>query len=253
LQAPCAIVVREREDILCLGALVAREFFEKDDICIVQASAADFERLRSAETAAVRRGGAIEVAGGAADTANDASEASEEHVVSLTAEDEAMLAGGNAAVRAAMRIIVAVAKLQRADSLLTVTRAHVDACTYIGDGGLRFADRLVEWGGRVAVETSTNAMSVDREQWRAQRVDEVRGTKAVQLGDAYLRLGCRPTFTCAPYLAQDASPRKGDDVAWSESNAVAYANSVLGARTQKYADYMDACVAITARAPRAGM
>jgi len=164
-----------------------------------------------------------------------------------------MLASGNAAVRAAMRIIVAVAKLQRADELLTVTRAHVDACTYIGDGGLRFAERLVEWGGRVAVETTTNAMSVDREQWRAQKVDDVRGTKAVALGDAYLRLGCRPTFTCAPYLAQDASPSAGDDVAWSESNAVAYANSILGARTQKYADYMDACVAITARAPRAGM
>ncbi len=66
------------------------------------------------------------------------------------------------------------------------------------------------------------------------------------------RWGAAPSFTCAPYLLEDR-PVAGEDIAWAESNAVIYANSVLGARTVKHADFMDLCIALTGRAPQAGV
>ncbi len=77
------------------------------------------------------------------------------------------------------------------------------------------------------------------------------GEPAARLADAYVRMGCRPTFTCAPYLL-DGAPQEGEPIGWSESNAVIFANSVLGARTAKHPDFLDLCIAITGRAPLAG-
>ena len=65
-------------------------------------------------------------------------------------------------------------------------------------------------------------------------------------------MGARPTFTCAPYLLDDA-PQRDEAIGWSESNAVIYANSVLGARTQKHPDYLDLFIAMTGRAPKTGV
>ena len=70
--------------------------------------------------------------------------------------------------------------------------------------------------------------------------------------NAYVRLGCAPTWTCAPYQAGHR-PAFGEDVAWGESNAVAFANSVLGARTERYGDLLDICAAISGRVPEAGL
>eukprot|EP00971_Amphidinium_carterae_P216747 4302791-Amphidinium_carterae.2 len=105
-------------------------------------------------------------------------------------------------------------------------------------------EALVKWGGSVCVPTTTNAISVERAGWRALGVPEELGEPAQALADAYLQLGASPTFTCAPYLLPTA-PRMQAQVAWGESNAVLFANSVLGARTQKYADMLDACIALT--------
>lgn len=97
-----------------------------------------------------------------------------------------------------------------------------------------------------------NAISVDHANWRAQGVPRRFGDPAQRLADAYVRMGCRPTFTCAPYLL-DGAPGEGEAIAWSESNAVIYANSVLGARTAKLPDFLDLCAAITGRAPLSGV
>ena len=77
------------------------------------------------------------------------------------------------------------------------------------------------------------------------------GVPAYAVGTAYLEMGATHSFTCAPYLLETA-PKLGDQVAWGESNAVVFANSVLGARTQKYADYLDICAALVGRVPAAG-
>jgi predicted aconitase len=97
-----------------------------------------------------------------------------------------------------------------------------------------------------------NAISVDHANWRRQGVEEHFGGPASSLADAYVEMGARPSFTCAPYLLAD-KPEKGEDIAWAESNAVIYANSVLGARTVKHPDFLDLCIALTGRAPRSGV
>ena len=71
--------------------------------------------------------------------------------------------------------------------------------------------------------------------------------------DAYRQLGCRPTFTCAPYQLAEARPQFGEQVAWAESNAIAFCNSVIGARTERYGDFTDIACAITGRVPDAGL
>jgi predicted aconitase len=140
---------------------------------------------------------------------------------------------------------------QDAPHLLEISQAHIDGCTYIGPGGLAFAEELVKLGGQVAVPTTLNSNSVDRERWRALGVAPSLGEPAHALGSAYLELGATLSFTCAPYLL-DTAPGFGEQVAWGESNAVVFANSVLGARTQKYADYLDICAALVGRVPAAG-
>jgi predicted aconitase len=95
-----------------------------------------------------------------------------------------------------------------------------------------------------------NAICVDRRQWRAQGVATVLGDGSDALAEAYIEMGAEPTYTCAPYLLEPA-PKAGQNIAWGESNAVVFANSVLGARTLKYPDYLDILVAITGRAPAA--
>jgi cis-L-3-hydroxyproline dehydratase len=77
-----------------------------------------------------------------------------------------------------------------------------------------------------------NAISVDHGNWRTQGVPPDFGLRAARLADAYVKMGARPTFTCAPYLLETA-PEAGENIGWSESNAVIFANTVLAARTVK--------------------
>lgn len=178
---------------------------------------------------------------------------SEPLYVQLSADERAMLGGeAGEAVRIAMRILTRVAPLYGARALLPVTRAHIDGCIYEGDAGLEFAERLARLGGKVQVPTSLNVISLDRQRWRAHGLATAYADKARRLGQAYLDMGATPSFTCAPYQT-DAAPTFGEQIAWSESNAVAYANSVIGARTNRYGDYLDACCALTGRAPAAGL
>ena len=145
-----------------------------------------------------------------------------------------------------------MAPLYGASSLLSITRAHIDGVILTGSAGLEFAERLADLGGQVSVPTSLNVMSMDRQRSRELRLDADFAAKAHRLGAAYLRMGARPTFTCAPYQTENA-PTFGEQIAWSESNAVAFANSVIGARTNRYGDYLDICCALTGRAPAAGL
>jgi hypothetical protein len=128
----------------------------------------------------------------------------------------------------------------------------VDGCLYHGDGGVEFAERLVAGGGRVAVPTTLNVGALDLLHPGRVRADAHRGAMARRQMDAYLALGCTPTWTCAPYQAGHR-PGLGEQVAWGESNAIAFANSVLGARTERYGDFLDACCALTGRAPLHGL
>ncbi|GAB7366210.1 hypothetical protein MBLNU230_g7770t1 [Neophaeotheca triangularis] len=150
-----------------------------------------------------------------------------------------------------MRILQQVAKLQGAKKLIDVKQAHIDACVYTGRGGLRFATKLADMGAKFVAPTTLNAISVDRRRWRELGTPEATADPSNQLADAYLSMGAQPSYTCAPYLLE-TSPDAGDNIGWAESNAVVFANSILGARTQKYPDFLDVCIALTGRAPLAG-
>ena len=168
-----------------------------------------------------------------------------------------MLRGDRGAgVALAMRVVAGLAEVRGATRLVEVTSAHVDGCLYHGRVGLDFARRLLELGARVGVPTTLNVGSVDLlhpglVRGSSQDEREIRD-EGRALMDAYLALGAQPTWTCAPYQL-DARPALGEHVAWAESNAIAFANSVLGARTDRYGDFLDICAAVTGRAPYAGL
>ncbi len=171
----------------------------------------------------------------------------------LTDQEKAIAAGESGESDAmAMRIVVEMANLLEADELVEIKSSHIDSCLYHGDGGVEFADRLVAGGGTVRVPSTLNVGALDLIHPNRVRADPHRTEMSRRLMEAYVRMGCRPTWTCAPYQIE-YRPEIGDQIAWGESNAVVFANSVLGARTNRYGDFLDICCAITGRAPLTGL
>jgi predicted aconitase len=173
--------------------------------------------------------------------------------VELEAGDRAVLDGEQGEGAAlAMRLIVKMAEVARAPRLRDITRAHIDSCLYHGQAGLDFAERLLGGGASVSVPATLNVSSLDLLHPELVRLDGDTRDRAKRLMDAYVAMGCRPTWTCAPYQLADR-PAFGEHVAWAESNAIVFANSVLGARTNRYGDFIDICAAITGRVPVSGL
>lgn len=245
-RAPSALVFCEAEDVLTLGALVAAEMFDKA-LPVVRLDADNFARFSRAAHVSINEN-TIEADGISLAIAPPATA----HL-DLKDDDGAMLEGRDGiAVRQAMRIIVAMAAQQGASALVDVTQGHIDGCIYASPANLTFAEKMADMGGKVRVPTTMNAISVDKAHWRTQGVPEDFGDPAARLADAYVRMGCRPTFTCSPYLL-DSAPSAGESIGWAESNAVIFANTVLGARTAKHPDFLDLCIAMTGRAPLSGV
>ena len=173
--------------------------------------------------------------------------------VRLTDGDQAYLAGDHgSSAQSAMRIVVRLADTMEAEGLLDITGAHIDSCLYHGPAVLDFADWLADGGARVAVPTTLNVSSLDLLHPDLYRGDPDWAVQARRLMERYEEMGCRPTWTCAPYQL-DIRPSFGEQIAWAESNAIVFANSVLGARTHRYGDFIDICAAICGRAPAAGL
>ncbi|MVW74154.1 cis-3-hydroxy-L-proline dehydratase [Pseudomonas xionganensis] len=254
--APAALVLAEPDEILTLGALVAEQVFnvQLPVLCIGHAAFAELEQ---------HAGSSVHIDGEQLLLAADAAAApwqpeplapaqQRQSSLSLNARDRALLAGeyGQAA-QVAMQLVLRMAELMGATELLDISQAHIDGCIYTGPACLRFAEQLRDWGAQVCVPTTLNAISVDQRRWRALGIEPRFGEPASALGDVYMAMGAQLSFTCAPYLL-DSAPALGEQIVWAESNAVVYANSVLGARTLKYPDYLDICIALTGRAPRCG-
>jgi len=243
--APAALIFSEPEDILTLGSLIGAEMFGAS-FPVLRVGKGDFDllaaqpRLTISEDAIVAGDIVVPV------------EALPDTALSLSDGDRAILDGRDGAAAAlAMRIICAIARQQGAARLTDIQRGHIDGCILAHPANLIFAEKMDELGARVRVPTTINAISVDRQNWQRQGVPALFGEQASRLADAYVRMGCQPTFTCAPYLLEDR-PSLAEPIAWAESNAVVYANSVLGARTPKHPDFLDLCMAVTGRAPLAG-
>jgi predicted aconitase len=173
--------------------------------------------------------------------------------VELSEADRSLLDGDRGEAAAlAMRILVETAEVMGAERLIDVASAHVDGCLYHGLAGLEFAERLVSGGARVSVPTTLNVALLDLLHPERQRGDRDTLANARRQMDLYVSMGCRPTWTCAPYQLPER-PAFGEHVAWAESNAIVFCNSVLGARTNRYGDFIDISAAIAGRAPLAGL
>jgi predicted aconitase len=173
--------------------------------------------------------------------------------LTLSERDRAMLDGDHGpAPQFAMSILVRMAGVYGARELMDISQAHIDSTIYLGDATLEFAERLAALGARVAVPTSLNVSGVDECGWQDWAVSPEWAAKAARQMLAYERMGAVPTWTCAPYQTQ-MRPSFGQQIAWGESNAIAFANSVIGARTERYPDLLDICCAITGRVPAVGL
>ncbi|MEZ2328163.1 aconitase X [Mesorhizobium sp. RCC_202] len=171
--------------------------------------------------------------------------------LTLSAEERTTAAGHDGKAMA-MRIVAESARLLGAPRLIQIASTHIDGALYHGDSGTLFAERLVEGGAKVAVRSTLNVGALDLMGCSRIRLEEPQRGMARRMMEAYRQLGCEQSWTCAPYQAGHR-PAQGSDVAWGESNAVVFCNSVLGARTNRYGDFLDIACAITGRAPDYGL
>ena len=174
-------------------------------------------------------------------------------VLTLSADDRARINGEAGPAQAfAFEILHAFATSVRAEGFIDITGSHIDGCLYHGQVSLDFVERLVTLGGRVAVPTTLNVGSVDLIHPEIMLMKKAEQGPLARLMRAHEELGCMPSYTCAPYQTM-FRPRFGQQIAWGESNAIVFANSVIGARTNRYGDFIDLCCAITGRAPAYGL
>jgi predicted aconitase/predicted aconitase with swiveling domain len=245
-RAPAALVFCEHEEILTLGALVSDRIFGRP-LPTLSLPRAEYDRLARAHRATLT-GNRLTAGAQVIDLAPIRS-----GDLTLSDRDKARLDGADGpAARQAMEIICLMAAAEGTRALTDVTRGHIDGCILAHSANLIFAEKMADLGARVSIPTTINAISVDRDNWRSQDIPAEFGTRASRLADAYVTMGARPTFTCAPYLLGDP-PEAGEMIGWSESNAVIFANTVLGARSPKHPDYLDLFIAMTGRAPASGV
>jgi predicted aconitase len=152
----------------------------------------------------------------------------------------------------AATVLTEMATVAGADGFVPINSAHIDGCLFHGQAGLDFAERLLSEGARVKVPTSLNVSSLDLLHPHLYRGDPETARSARRLMEVYEALGCMPTWTCAPYQLP-ARPGFGEQIAWAESNAIVFANSVLGARTNRYGDFLDISCAVAGLAPFYGL
>lgn len=154
----------------------------------------------------------------------------------------------------AMELVVKAAHILAAPHLIPVTYAHIDACFYNGQAHIDFAQFMLENGAKFPIPAWTNngVVSATHPQLYEGNPDTEMVCGASKLMELYRALGCKPTWTCAPYQIP-GGPKFGEHIVVGESNAVTFYNSVIGARTNKYGDYLDVACALVGKAPYAGL
>ena len=173
----------------------------------------------------------------------------------LTDEERSMLNGEQGeGVRKAMEIVVALGTIYDAQDLVSVSHVQVSGVSYknLGDAGLDFLREWAAQGARVRVSTTLNPTGMDLRHWRELGFPADFSLQQQAVLDAFTLMGIETTCTCAPYLVGYV-PRLGDHIAWGESSAISYANSVLGARTNREGGPGALAAAICGRTARYGL
>ncbi len=153
----------------------------------------------------------------------------------LTPEEQGILDGEKGVgAQKAMELVVALGKVYGAEGLVDITSAHLSGASYktIGEGGLKYLEDMVAGGARVSVRSTLNPVGMDRERWREMHIDPAFAEKQLRIIELYGSMGIMTSCSCTPYL-NDNLPRFGDHIAWAESSALSFANSWIGARTNR--------------------
>ncbi|HID26634.1 MAG TPA: DUF521 domain-containing protein [Methanosarcinales archaeon] len=172
----------------------------------------------------------------------------------LTPEEEHMLEGKEGkSAKKSMEILIALGKIFGAKRLINIKSVQVAGVSYhnLGDAGLDYLTEL-SMDGKVKVPTTLNPAGMDLRDYKKLGISDTFAKKQLQVISAFKKLGISSTATCTPYLVGN-KPKLGDHIAWSESSAVCFANSVLGARTNREGGPSALASALTGKTPEYGM
>lgn len=172
----------------------------------------------------------------------------------LTKEEKEMLEGKQGvAIRKSMEILVALGEIYGAEKLVEVNSVQIAGVSYdnLGDAGLDYLAEMAK-DGKVKVLTTLNPAGMDLENWKALGMTKEFAEKQEKVIQAFAKMGVKTTCTCTPYFIGN-KPDKGEHIAWSESSAVAFANSVLGAKTNREGGPSALASALTGKTALYGM
>ena len=177
------------------------------------------------------------------------------NTLNLTSEEESLLAGVEGpGVKRAMEIVVALARIYGAADLIPVKHVQIAGVSYknLGDAGVEFLSRWAAEGARMRVPATLNPMGMERGKWQSWGIQPSFATPQLSVIDAFEAMGVTPTMSCTPYLFPGFKPQRGDALAWAESSAVAFANSVIGARSNREGGPSAVAAGIVGRTARYG-
>ncbi len=173
----------------------------------------------------------------------------------LTKEEQAMLDGAHGrAARKGMEILAALGSIYGAERMIKVTSVQISGVSYdnLGEAGLKFLTGMAEGGGKAKVLTTLNPAGMDIQNWQYLGIPAEFARNQERVLQAFEKMGAVTTCTCTPYLAGNL-PDFGDHIAWAESSAVCYANSIIGARTNREGGPSALAASITGRTPMYGL
>ncbi|MBS7644090.1 aconitase X catalytic domain-containing protein [Candidatus Bathyarchaeota archaeon] len=153
----------------------------------------------------------------------------------LTQEEELILKGEcGPAAALAMKLLMAIGQIYDAERMVVIKSAQISGVSYknIGDAGLEFLENFANLGARVCVRTNLNPAGMDLDNWKDLGVSQSFAQKQFRIINAFRKMNIQSSCSCTPYLIGN-KPGFGEHIAWAESSAIAYANSVLGARTNR--------------------
>ena len=172
----------------------------------------------------------------------------------LTSAEQAMLKGTQGrATQKAMEILAALGEIYDADRLIPVTSVQISGVSYanLGEAGLHWLSEMANGNGRVKALTTLNPAGMDIENWQTLGISAEFAKNQLRVLEAFARMGVITTASCTPYLIGN-TPHFGEHIAWAESSAVCYANSVLGARTNREGGPSALAASLTGRTPEYG-
>ena len=170
----------------------------------------------------------------------------------IRAENEMLEGKYGDHVQKSMEILVGLGECYDADEMIPIASAHIFGdWKILGEFGTSYTEEIANDGGKCIIFTDTNPVAIDSRILKEMDIPEDYAEGQMRIDNAQAKMGVFLCHTCTPYDVGNA-PRQNEHIAWSESSAVVYANSVLGARTNREGGPSSLAAALTGRVPAYG-